>query len=70
MIYNNIAEICKKKGLDYMRPSDDQLKEMNFSRNMWNKFFHKRKDPTLGQLVRIAEFMECPVADLIATNGR
>jgi DNA-binding Xre family transcriptional regulator len=68
---NRIKQVLATKGIDELRPSKDLLEKLEIQVNSWNKFVQGKKDPELWQLKIIAEFLDCPIADLIeSTNER
>lgn len=55
----------ESKGIDGIRPTNSLLKKMGVSIHSWNKWVENKKDPDLGQLPAIAEFLNCEVAELV-----
>lgn len=62
---NRIKQVLQTKGIDELRPSKDLLDKLDIQINSWNKFVENKKDPELWQLAIIADFLDCPIADLI-----
>ncbi|MCG8307305.1 MAG: helix-turn-helix transcriptional regulator [Cytophagales bacterium] len=62
---NRIKEIMQQRGMEWVRPSDQKLKEMNATYSMWNMWVNKKADPQLYQLQYIANFLGCSIDELI-----
>ena len=62
---NRIKVVMETKGIDELRPSDSLLSQMDIKIHTWNKWVANKKDPEMWQLNILADFLGCPITDLI-----
>jgi len=62
---NKIKLVIDKKGFKELIPSAEELKKMDCSLVMWNKWVARKRDPELYQLAHIALFLDCKISELM-----
>lgn len=65
MSLNQIKEVLERKGIEDLRPSEEKLEEIDTTLYIWNKWVKKKLDPTITQLYKIADFLNCDVRELL-----
>jgi len=68
MPVNKIDEVIRSRGFKELKPTDEQLKKMDTSLKMWNKWILKKRDPELYQLPAIADFLGCSISELVGSK--
>jgi len=65
---NQIRKVIENKGFKDLIPNEDQLKRMDCTIQMWNKWVAGKRDPHLYQIQSISNFLGCALEDLILKN--
>lgn len=65
---NKISEVLKDRGIETLRPNDEQLNYMDTTLKMWFKWVRKSADPELYQIPLISDFLNCSNEELLPTD--
>lgn len=65
---NRIQNVLEEKGIEELRPSKKILNEWGVTYRTWNMWVKNQADPRVDQLVKIAEWLQVPVSDLIVSK--